>query len=558
MSTMVVTPPAAAARVAVTKPSHWVRPGSFTWTCVSTTPGSTTASPRSSRRVASRGSPYARTAVITPWAISTAAGPIPSGVATRRLAMTSSAGAMRLDPPARCGDERRVIGGRRAVRQGERVLEPHADVVAARDCLVDERPHGRASPMKQAWQLDSGAVECRLQLCQRSQGRVGVALRLEHDPQATPGETAVHEQLGAARVRQPRLHAHATGAQQLGEWLRARFVEIHRRKVRQQCPLRDGPQAGVGVSNDPRAGADPDRDPGHRGADGRQRPGHVGRGQAFVSIRSTDMHMDRPGSSGDRLGRRERLLLWRDGDPLVLGAHAAAVDRGFEKTRHAGRSAHRLLQLVEVELADLGHLRGDDGAAIALIRIAAVIVAVVLLRRVEHLESDDGGDDRVIPHLLGLELTDHLLHDRLLLRRVVEHGRTVLGADVRSLAVQSRGVVDGEEDVQQVAERYHRRVERDLYDLGVTGRSSAHVLVRWVGGVAARVSGLHPLDALQILERGFEAPEAATGERGGFELRHGHTSRWSSRKLTPVYRSTPNSSATMSVGAGTTMPRAFS
>src|SRR5438046_190013 len=221
-------------------------------------------------------------------------------------------------------------------------------------------------------------------------------------------------------------------------------------------------------------------------------------------------------------------------------------------------SAHRLLQLVEVELADLGHLGGDDGAAIALIRIAAVIVAVVLLRRVEHLESDDGGDDRVIPHLLGLELTDHLLHDRLLLRRVVEHGRTVLGADVRSLAVQSRGVVDGEEDVQQVAERYHRRVERDLYDLGVTGRSSAHVLVRWVGGVAARVSGLHPLDALQILERGFEAPEAATGERGGFELRHGHTSLWSSRKLTPVYRSTPNSSATMSVGAGTTMPRAFS
>jgi hypothetical protein len=32
MSTIVVMPPAAAAAVAVRKPSHSVRPGSFTWT----------------------------------------------------------------------------------------------------------------------------------------------------------------------------------------------------------------------------------------------------------------------------------------------------------------------------------------------------------------------------------------------------------------------------------------------------------------------------------------------------------------------------------------------
>ncbi len=45
MSKIVVTPPAAAARVAVSNPSHSVRPGSLTWTCVSTSPGITTASP---------------------------------------------------------------------------------------------------------------------------------------------------------------------------------------------------------------------------------------------------------------------------------------------------------------------------------------------------------------------------------------------------------------------------------------------------------------------------------------------------------------------------------
>ena len=40
MSMIVVIPPAAAARVAVAKPSQSVRPGSLTWTWVSTMPGS--------------------------------------------------------------------------------------------------------------------------------------------------------------------------------------------------------------------------------------------------------------------------------------------------------------------------------------------------------------------------------------------------------------------------------------------------------------------------------------------------------------------------------------
>ena len=44
MSTIVVTPPAAAALVAVAKPSQWVRPGSLTCTWVSTRPGSSATS----------------------------------------------------------------------------------------------------------------------------------------------------------------------------------------------------------------------------------------------------------------------------------------------------------------------------------------------------------------------------------------------------------------------------------------------------------------------------------------------------------------------------------
>ena len=49
MSRIVVTPPAAAAAVAVGKPSHSVRPGSLTWTWVSTSPGSSTSSSAESR-----------------------------------------------------------------------------------------------------------------------------------------------------------------------------------------------------------------------------------------------------------------------------------------------------------------------------------------------------------------------------------------------------------------------------------------------------------------------------------------------------------------------------
>jgi len=55
MSQIVVTPPAAAARVAVANPSHSVRPGSLTCTWESTRPGSSARSPRSTSRPASSG-----------------------------------------------------------------------------------------------------------------------------------------------------------------------------------------------------------------------------------------------------------------------------------------------------------------------------------------------------------------------------------------------------------------------------------------------------------------------------------------------------------------------
>ncbi len=92
MSMTVVTPPAAAARVAVAKPSHSVRPGSLTCTWVSTRPGSRAVSPRSVRRSSPTSSePYAAICSIRPSWISTSAGRSPSGRTTRRERITAVA-----------------------------------------------------------------------------------------------------------------------------------------------------------------------------------------------------------------------------------------------------------------------------------------------------------------------------------------------------------------------------------------------------------------------------------------------------------------------------------
>ena len=91
MSRMVVTPPAAAALVALAKPSHSVRPGSLTCTCASTRPGrrvssgasSTTSSPSSP-------APRGAMAAILPSRMPTSRGAKPSSPKTRSPRSTRS------------------------------------------------------------------------------------------------------------------------------------------------------------------------------------------------------------------------------------------------------------------------------------------------------------------------------------------------------------------------------------------------------------------------------------------------------------------------------------
>src|SRR6476661_1394377 len=91
MSMMVVTPPAAAARVADAKPSHSVRPGSLTWTWVSTRPGRSVSSSASSITSApERPLPSGSIATILPPRTPTSRAAMPAVVRMRLPRMTRS------------------------------------------------------------------------------------------------------------------------------------------------------------------------------------------------------------------------------------------------------------------------------------------------------------------------------------------------------------------------------------------------------------------------------------------------------------------------------------
>src|SRR4051812_41843548 len=141
MSTIVVTPPAAAARVAESKPSHSVRPGSLTWTWVSTRPGtSTSSSARAILRAADGGSSYGVSAVMRPEATPTHTDDSPPSKIARRARTTRSMSAATVGGIAVGAEQQRhvvvaLLGG-----DGER--DGHLGVEAARLVRRHGEPQG--------------------------------------------------------------------------------------------------------------------------------------------------------------------------------------------------------------------------------------------------------------------------------------------------------------------------------------------------------------------------------------------------------------------------------
>src|SRR5205085_9953299 len=92
----------------------------------------------------------------------------------------------------------------------------------------------------------------------------------------------------------------------------------------------------------------------------------------------------------------------------------------------------------------------------------------------------------------------------------------------------ARRVVLGPEDVEELLVRDLLGVGRDLDDLGVAGRVRADVLVARVRKRAALEPDLRLHRALDLAERGLDAPEAAGAEGG---LPHYFSSSFSAAEL---------------------------
>jgi len=175
-----------------------------------------------------------------------------------------------------------------------------------------------------------------------------------------------------------------------------------------------------------------------------------------------------------------------------------------------------LLQLVEVMLAEFGHFRRDDGAAVGLRAVVLEIFLVVVLGHIKVRRGRKLGYDWIPPNLGRVQRRDRLLGAGFLLGRTVKDRRAILSAHIGTLPVQRGRVVDGEEDIEEILKRDHLPIKRDLNSLGVPGVAIADLAVARVDHTAAGVAGFDMLDALELIVDRFQAPEAAAGQRSDF------------------------------------------
>lgn len=166
--------------------------------------------------------------------------------------------------------------------------------------------------------------------------------------------------------------------------------------------------------------------------------------------------------------------------------------------------------------AEFDDFGGDDEEAVGLGAVVGEVVLVVVFGGEELGGGGEFGDNGVGEDLGGGQLVNGGLGGGALVFGVVEDGGAVLGAVVGTLAVEGGGIVDGEEDVEELGVGDEGGVKDDADGFGVAGHAGADVLVGGVGEVAANVAGFDGNDAFEVEEDGFETPETASGEGGGF------------------------------------------
>ena len=99
-----------------------------------------------------------------------------------------------------------------------------------------------------------------------------------------------------------------------------------------------------------------------------------------------------------------------------------------------------------------------------------------------------------------------------LLRRMEKDGGAILCAPIRTLAVESGWVVEGEEGVEELIEGDARRVEVEFDDFRVAGGVRADVFVGRPVQLAAFIADSGGCDAGNCGKSGFHTPETASPE----------------------------------------------
>lgn len=149
----------------------------------------------------------------------------------------------------------------------------------------------------------------------------------------------------------------------------------------------------------------------------------------------------------------------------------------------------------------------DDGLAIASLWIADVVVLVVVFGREKLLECFYFGDDCFFKFFLCL--TERLSRDALLFRIGVENNGSVLSADIIPLSIESGGVVNFPEEIEEALKANFCGIEGDLNHFSVACAARADLFVCRVFYGAASIAASDANDAGDDLINGFKAPEAA-------------------------------------------------
>src|SRR5580704_3172960 len=125
------------------------------------------------------------------------------------------------------------------------------------------------------------------------------------------------------------------------------------------------------------------------------------------------------------------------------------------------------------------------------------------------------------PQTRSVHVGDRVFGDALLLVAGIENRRAVARAQIVSLPVARRGIVNLEEEFQNAPIADFGGIENDFDRFGV----GAVIAIGGVGHVAARIADARRHDAVVAAKEILHAPEAAAGENGPFGC-HEMSSTW--------------------------------